>query len=298
MAAVMTSLNILLAADDSEAALHAARLVAAYRGDAALRVTLLHVQRPPLRLSVQGGVDQVALEAALHEEGRHRLERARGILDAAGVKADVLVRIGMPAQTVLDVAREIAPDVLVMGGGRKGVAGGYALGSVALRVAPAASCAVVLVTPGMRLPTEAGRRLRVAMPVDGSPEASTAVQRLAACAAVLGTLQVDLVHFQPGLTLAAAMLPPHDDVLRQWSGNESALALQQAQQLLSDAGIAHQVHSLTGEPETAIAAFAQEQGAELVAMGSRGLGAMHHLLLGSVALGTVQCAGVPVAILR
>ena len=48
----MPTLNILLAVDDSEAAQHACRLLAGYAGDrSALRVTLLNVQRPPLRLS-------------------------------------------------------------------------------------------------------------------------------------------------------------------------------------------------------------------------------------------------------
>ncbi|RYY82289.1 MAG: universal stress protein [Comamonadaceae bacterium] len=152
--------------------------------------------------------------------------------------------------------------------------------------------------PDARLPADPAAQMRVTLPVDGSPEAQRAVQRMAACSALVNGLHVDLVHASPGLTLAAAMLPPHDDVVRHWGGQASAAALAQAQQVLEAAGVSHQVHHLTGEPGTAVAAFADEQGADLIAMGSRGLGAMHHLLLGSVALATARRAKVPVAIVR
>jgi nucleotide-binding universal stress UspA family protein len=58
------------------------------------------------------------------------------------------------------------------------------------------------------------------------------------------------------------------------------------------------VHRLTGAPGTGIAAFAAERGTELVCMATRGTGAMHHLLMGSVALQTAQASGVPVVLMR
>lgn len=295
----MPTLNILLAVDDSEAALHACRLLAGYAGDRRdLRVTLLNVQRPPLRMSSGAGVHQGVLDAALREQGQRQLEPALALLQASGLQPEVVVRIGPPAETVLDVARESAAGLLLMGSGRQGLLGGYAVGSVALRAAPAADCPVVLVKPGVRLPAEAGIRMRVVASVDGSPQAQRAVQRLAECAGLLGRMHVDLVHFGPGLTLAAAVLPPHDDVLQQWSAQESDTALAGAAQVLADAGISHDGHRLSGAPETGISAFASRQGAELVVLGTRGMGTMHHLLLGSVALKTAQAAEVPVALLR
>lgn len=295
----MKPLNVLLAVDDSEASLHACRLVGGYAGDrSTLRLTLLNVQRPPLRLSPDPGLDHAVLEEALCEQGRRELEQARVLLLASGYRADCVVRVGPPAHTILDEARQCDAGVLVMGSGRHGSLGGYAMGSVALRVAPAAHCPVLLVRPGVQLPAEAGIRLRVAAPVDGSPESVQAVGRLVDCAPLLGRMHVDLAHFRPGLTLAAAILPPHDDVVGEWGGRQSDAALDAPAKMLAEAGISHEVHRATGSPGAEIAAFARRQGAELIAMGTRGAGAMHHLLLGSAALKTAQASDVPLALMR
>jgi len=291
--------HILLAVDGSEAALHACRLVAGYAGDkAALRVTLLNVQRPPLRLSLQPTITEDVLEQGLRERGESELGPAMTLLQVAGLAPQPFVRIGPPADTVIAFAREIGADLLVMGNGRHGPLGGYAIGSVALRVAPAAHCPVVLVRPGARLPAELGKALRVTAPVDGSPEALRAVQHLVSGAHFFGKLHVDLVHFHPGLSLAAAILPPHDDVLQEWSGREADAALASSLQALAAAGIPHEVHRLTGPADEGIAAFAARTGAGMIAMGTRGTGAMHHLLMGSVALKTALASDVPVALMR
>jgi nucleotide-binding universal stress UspA family protein len=296
---MMKPMNILLAVDDSEASLHACRLVAAYAGDRSnLRITLLNVQRPPLRLFPDAGVDHAVLEEALREQGDGELAPGRALLVASGYQPESLVRVGPPADTILEVARQCDARVLVMGSGRHGPLGGYAMGSVALRVAPGAACPVVLVKPGVQLPAEPGLRLRVAAPVDGSPESVQAVRRLVECAGLLGSLHVDLVHFRPGLSLAAAILPPHDDVLQEWGGRQSEAAVDVPAKMLADAGIPHEVHRLTGAAKTDIAVFARRQGAELVAMGTRGTGAMHHLLVGSAALKTALASDVPVAFMR
>jgi nucleotide-binding universal stress UspA family protein len=63
-------------------------------------------------------------------------------------------------------------------------------------------------------------------------------------------------------------------------------------------GIAGPVPGRAGAPDTGIAAFAAEHRADLVAMATRGTGAMHHLLLGSTALRTAHVSDVPVALLR
>ncbi|MDB5752453.1 MAG: universal stress protein [Ramlibacter sp.] len=292
-------MKIFLAVDGSEAALHACRLVAAWQGDRSQhQLTLLNVQRPPLHLSPDPGVNQAVLEAALREHGEQQLEPARALLLDAGWQVQNILRLGPPADTLLALAREGGADALVMGGGRHGLLAGYAIGSVALRVAPAAQCPVLLVKAGATLPTRLGTSLRVTAPVDGSPESLAAVQRLARCAGLLGTLHVDLVHFRPSLSLGAAMLPPHDDVLSQWGGRESDVALAAPAEALGVAGIPFELHRLAGTPEVAIAAFAREHGADLIAMATRGRGAMHHLVLGSVALRTAHQSAVPVALMR
>lgn len=294
-----TDVQLLLACDDSEAALRACRLVAAYKGARSrLAVTLLNVQRPPLRVSAEPGVEQAVLEAALRKEGLHQLEPGLSVLRAAGLDPCTLVSVGPSADRILRAARDQRADLLVMGGGRRGMLGGYAIGSVALRVAPAAPCPVLLVMPHARIPVELGARLRVVAPVDGSDVSERAIRHLIACAPALGTVHVDIVHFHPGLTLAAAVMPPHDDVLAEWSGRTSDEALRASCDLLSTAGISYEAHRVIGDAGPGIARFANERSADLIAMGTRGGGAVHHLVLGSVALETAQLSDVPLALLR
>jgi nucleotide-binding universal stress UspA family protein len=51
---------------------------------------------------------------------------------------------------------------------------------------------------------------------------------------------------------------------------------------------------LVGDPAAAIAKFAQDNGADLIAMGTRGLGAASSLLMGSVAAKILHHAKIPV----
>ena len=53
-----------------------------------------------------------------------------------------------------------------------------------------------------------------------------------------------------------------------------------------------------GEPATQIAEVARELGCDLVVMGTRGLGTHTAGLLGSVAQGVVEHAGVPVLLVK
>ena len=292
-------MNILVAVDDSEAALEACRLVAAFAGDrSGLRITLLNVQRPPVRFLPQAGLQQPLLEEALLEEGHHQLDKVRAMFPPGSFELDTAVRIGAPAETVLAEARERGAAALVMGSGRHGPIGGYRIGSVALRAAPAAPCPVVLVRAGSHLPVGLGRNLRVTAPVDGSPESVRAVERLAACAAFLGLVHVDLVHFHSGPSLAAAIAPPHDDIMKQWGAVESDQALDLAARTLSAASIPYALHRVTGAADIGIAGFATQHAAGLIVMATRGRGAMHHLLMGSVALRTAHESAIPVALLR
>lgn len=294
-----TDAKLLIAVDGSEAALRACEIVAGYAGDRSrIEVTLLNVQRPPVRAWVEPGVEQAVLDKALRDEGLHKLERGLGVLRNAGLAGRGLVALGAPAETLLQWVRDNSTDLLVMGSGRHGMLGGYAMGSVALRVAPAAQCPVLLVPPNARFAAKPATRMRVTAPVDGSDASARAIHRLAGWAPLLGALHVDLVHFSTGLTLAGAVLPPHDDVMAQWRGDESRAALQTPSEVLSAAGIPCSLHSLTGEAGTGIVGFARETSADLIAMGTRGMGAMHHFVLGSVALTVAQRSDVPVALLR
>jgi nucleotide-binding universal stress UspA family protein len=289
------SLKLLLPVDGSAASLQAARMVAGWRGERARVVpVLLNVQTPPLKVSPEAGIDHTLLEDALRAQGAAELEPAAAILREAGLEPETAVRLGRASDTIADAARETNADLIVMGTRGHGALSGFALGSVALRVVQRARLPVVLVKPDARLPPELGRRLRVVAPLDGSEWATRAVRRVAVYADLFGELHLDLVHFQAPLTYIEAVMPPHDDVLRRWSGLEAEEAVAGAKQALADAGIAHRVHGVTGDPSTGIAQFAHDREADLIVMSARGIGTLRHLVIGSVALKTAHLSHVPV----
>ena len=57
-------------------------------------------------------------------------------------------------------------------------------------------------------------------------------------------------------------------------------------------------HLLIGRPDAAIVWLAEEIGADLVSVGSRGLGAMRRTLIGSVSDSVVRHAHCPVMVVR
>jgi len=199
-----------------------------------------------------------------------------------------------PAPAILAEARRRKPAAVVMGTRGEGTLHGYALGSVALRVVHRARLPVFLVKAQDRLPAAFGRRLRVLLATDGSKPAIRAAQRLVAWRSSLGELEVHLLWVQPPLSYLQTVLPPHDDVIGQWSTKEGERATRAAVALFEREGIAHHMHLSVGDAALEVRSLAEEAAAELVVLGTRGLGAAHHALVGSVALKAAVASPVPV----
>ena len=287
--------KLLVPFDGSPAALRAVDLLAGYAGDpAALAPVLLNVQSRPVSLWPGAGLSAGAIDAALLDAARRSLEPAALRLRSAGIGAEAQVRLGMAAEVILREAGASQAHAVLMGTRGAGALGGFALGSVALRVAHGEGPPVILVKPDDRLPGALGKRLRVLVAMDGSAPALRAVERLVAWRGWLGELEVHLAYVQQPLTMLEHVLPPHDDVLGQWSTQEGREATQAARELLRGAGIDQHLHLTVGEPALELRTLAAQTSCDLVAMGTRGLGAAHHALLGSVALKTAAASGVPV----
>jgi nucleotide-binding universal stress UspA family protein len=276
--------RILIPFDGSPAATRAVELISSFE----VGTTLLNVQSRPVSLWPGAGLDPAAVDAALTEAGKAALRPALSRLP--GARAEV--RLGFAAAAILREAA--AHDAVVMGTRGTGLLQGYALGSVALRVAHGGAAPVVLVKPEHRLPAAPGKRLRVLLAMDGSAPALRAAERLVAWREWLGELEVHLVWVQQPLTYLETVLPPHDDVMGQWSTQEGREKTQAARELFRGAGVAQHLHVTVGDAALETKAMAEVTGAELVALGTRGLGAAHHALIGSVALKAAASCAVPV----
>jgi YjbE family integral membrane protein len=140
--------RVLLAVDGSDNSAQAVRYVIGMRQDLrnpdGLELHVLNVQRP-----VSGDVSRFVAGETLkeyHLEGSEQaLAPARAMLNEAGLKFQEHQRVGDAAQTIADVAKETASDLVVMGTrGLGGVAAGL-IGSVAQATVAQSAVPVLLV---------------------------------------------------------------------------------------------------------------------------------------------------------
>jgi len=288
------TVKLALAFDGSPAAKRALELVAGYRGDRArLAVLAVNVRQSPVTLFPGMGIDPAALDAALAEAGHAALAPALERLAQAGIAARGEVRYGLPAPALLDAARASGAQAIVMGTRGHGALHGFALGSAATRVAHGGAAPALIVAPEAALPRALGERLRVLCALDGSAPALRALERVLAWRSWLGELEIHLAHVQAPFTLLEKLLPPHEDTLAQWRGDAGREATLGARERLERAGAAHELHIVSGDPAAEIARLARDTGCELLALGTRGRGAAHHALVGSVALKAAAASAVP-----
>lgn len=156
-------MRVLLAIDGSESAWHA--LEEALR-TLPLPTSDVHVVAvAPIVTAVE---DPLAYGVAYHatyrdhrEEAQRHLDEAVRALEAGGVRAHPVLRVGEPADEILAVAKQITPDLLVVGSHGRGPMGRFMLGSVSEAVVHRWNGAVLVVRKPP-LPVSPGRSRTVA----------------------------------------------------------------------------------------------------------------------------------------
>lgn len=225
------------------------------------------------------------------EEGQELLDALAAALDGADARFELAE--GAPWHALVSRAEEERAAALVVGTAARGRLADLVLGSVSAGVVAEASRPVVVVPPGS--PEELPRAATVVVGVDGSPEADQGVRGAAALAAGLGgDLVLTYVVEDTGLgsrRIAGAAGALDDDA----TPPAAAHALRRA--------VAHVDHDLPlttrvrrGAVIDELLAECEEQGAAVLAVGSRGRGPATGALLGSVARETVRRAHLPVLV--
>jgi nucleotide-binding universal stress UspA family protein len=132
---------------------------------------------------------------------------------------------------------------------------------------------------------------RIVVGVDGSDNAASAV-RVAAELATLAGAEVLAVH-------AVGLIEGGGDGTHTPADRHAALREDMEQRWchhLDEAGVATSHELRDGNPVVVLLAVAEEVGADLIVLGSRGLGGFPELLLGSTSTQVTQHAPCPVVI--
>jgi nucleotide-binding universal stress UspA family protein len=140
--------------------------------------------------------------------------------------------------------------------------------------------------------------LKVLLAIDGSENSLRAVSYLIKRASsTKDQYQVALVNVQYPLHGTVARFIDGTQV-KQYHYDEGMKMLASAETSLSAAGIAYTRHLFVGEPAEMISRFAQEQGCDEIVIGSRGMGNIRSMLVGSVASKIIHLATMPVVLVN
>jgi nucleotide-binding universal stress UspA family protein len=275
------NLRVLVATDGSASARTALELVRALAWPAGTTLRVVQaasslstlVRSGPARSNADRFDDP--LPAALHETA--------GRLHRAGVTVgDEVLSDGEPADRIVRDAREFRADLIVTGSRGHGTVATMLLGSVASAIVDRAPCPVLVA----RRPSCA----RILLAEDGSPGAFEA-RRILATWPIFHGVQArvtSVAHLAPeplyGIagSIREEARRAREDALVETRSAYGRLANESAEQLRL-AGLRAESEVRTGDVAAEVLASAREVDADLIALGSRGHGALTRLVLGSVA---------------
>ncbi len=292
--------RILSPTDFSEFSKHAlehALAVARWHG---ARVTVLHIQPPPVPVSETPFAGYAAVPLPPPPDAEQLTREVRRFCEpvtAGGQLPEIVIRDGNPVNEIVEQAEQMPADLLVLGTHGRGGFERVALGSVTERVIRKVRCPVLTVPPRSSEPSAGPVPFKTILcAIDFSPSSIRALEFSLAWAkeadARLILLHVldshveethvgEMAHFtvpeyfryreDDARTRLNSMLP---DEARTWCSPEHRLS--------------------SGKPYQEILGVAAEAGAGLIVMGVRGRGAASLLVLGSTTNHVVRSATCPV----
>jgi nucleotide-binding universal stress UspA family protein len=143
---------------------------------------------------------------------------------------------------------------------------------------------------------------RLLVPLDGSPPSLRALEHAIELAnACKGSgpvhIHVVCVHEMP-LDYGRSAAYFTAEQIEQMEEQFSSAVLQPAIEKLTAAGVSFSSESAAGEVAHAIVECAERQGCDAIVMGTRGMGSIGSLILGSVATKVVHLAKLPVTLVK
>jgi nucleotide-binding universal stress UspA family protein len=242
-------------------------------------------------------IDTDQIEVEIRAEAQKTVHEAHEKLVRPGLIVDEIVLPGRPATAIVDQARQMDADLVVVGSRGHGTIESMLLGSVSAEVVDHAP-APVLVARGRRIE-------RIVLGWDGSSSAACAADLLSAWPIFTGS-QVRVVSvadiavpWWTGFPEAGSpeMMPMYVEATDVSRVHHDELAREMAAQLRSR-GLTAEVDPRDGHAATEILAAASAARADLIIIGTRGRTGLKRLVLGSVARNVLEHASCSVLVVR
>jgi nucleotide-binding universal stress UspA family protein len=273
-------MRVLYATDGRPPAVAAGALLAAIADPRRAQVTVLHV-------------DEYGNEAVAEQAARAAFASALERLGAAGIQAETK-RVGDGVKhAILRELEETEYGLVAIGAGNTGWLGRLILGGVSTYVMHRSTAPTLVVH---RRPVEGRDRVRVVVGTDGSSAAKRAMDTLIAfarperCDVFVRSVVEPPAMAAPGLPELAAVPPDAFDRVIHEQTRDANRAVDAAVSGFADAGFACEGDVAMGPAEVALLDAVRDRDADLVVVGSRGLGRFAEMTLGSVSSHVVRTA--------
>jgi nucleotide-binding universal stress UspA family protein len=276
-------MKVLYAVDGSAPSVDAGRLLAKLADPRRVEVTVASISP-----HTEGGTgsDPKRVHEMLDEAASAIVERAAASLEENGLDVARHVSHGRPGEEIVRLIRRDWFDVTVLGAGNRSWLGNTLLGSTSTYVLHSSPSSVLIVHEGPSEQTPAP----ILLGTDGSRSAALATETVAglirpdACRVTALSVALD-----PGPPVDLWPVPTGDPdhVAAAESAQRTRLAevettAREAAEVLGRAGIEARHKGVLGNPTIEILKEADGGAYDLVVIGSRGLGPVQRVLLGSV----------------
>lgn len=265
-------------------------------------IELLSVQAPvPARASKLIGSG--SLNGYYDEEASMILEPAQKYLEEHGVKATARYAVGEAAPTIVKVAEESGCDLIIMGSHGRSALKGLLLGSVTNAVLALCNKPVLILR---NKPAPSTDSLKVGVAIDGSRYGDTAVSYILQNHDLFGNdptfYLMNVVSDYAGVVMpdmAGMALPTmNESEVRAMQQEAFDEAIDPNRKEFAKAGYRTEEICLVGNPGDEIAAFAKNEGLDLIVMGTRGYGAFKAAVLGSTATRIAAISDTPLLVIQ
>jgi len=216
-------------------------------------------------------LDEKRAKIAL-EQGKHLLQAARDRITQLGISN---VEIRQRHDDLVDALVELADEIRMLVVGKRGADTASAHGHIGshLEAIIRTMQQPILIAQQHFEPPK-----NILFAFDGSPTALKAVQMVADSPLFIG---IPITLVMVGADTSATCVP-----------------LQRAQQRLQDAGFTAEAQIISGEVDTALIRYQEEQGVDLMIMGAYGHSRIRHFIVGSTTTAMLRKSRISLMILR
>lgn len=140
--------------------------------------------------------------------------------------------------------------------------------------------------------------MKALVAVDGSDHALHAARTLVDLAKHCSGTRAHLLNVQPHVPYTAVLGGERQAQVERWTRERGEEALRGTCEMLASAGVPYEVEVVAADAALAIVRTAVDRQCDFILMGTRGMGALMGIALGSVAAKVVQLAELPVTLVR